>query len=64
MYRTDDPIADFARWDAEQEEWLEHLPVCEECGEPIQQEFAVCLHGHWYCDDCLDAMREDTESYQ
>lgn len=55
--RSDDPIADFNEWDAEQTAWLEQLPVCEECGEPIQQEDAVCINGNWYCDECLYTMR-------
>ena len=59
IFRTDDPIADFHRHDAEREDWLESLPMCEECGKHIQQEDAVCIHGHWYCDDCLHDMRED-----
>lgn len=39
MSWTDDPVADFDRYDAEQQ--LDSLPVCECCGEPIQQETAV-----------------------
>lgn len=63
MYRTDDPIADFNRWDADQTEWLERLPVCSECGEHIQQEDAVCINGEWYCDECLRVMRVAVEEY-
>ena len=58
MYRTDDPLADFHRHDAEQHRQLKHLPKCTECGEPIQQDDAVNIHGDWYCDTCLDDMRE------
>lgn len=58
MYRTDDPLADFERWDAERQAWLNSLPKCECCGEPIQQEKAVCIDGIYYCDECLDEMRE------
>lgn len=61
MFFTDDPVADFERHDAEQQKLLEKLPVCHRCGDPIQQERAVKLEGHWYCDACLDDMREDTE---
>lgn len=61
MFFTDDPVADFERHDAEQQKLLEKLPVCYCCGEPIQQEKAVKVEGHWYCDGCLDDMREDTE---
>ena len=57
FFRSDDPVADFNRWDAEQEEKLERLPKCTECGEHIQQERAVCINGDWYCDKCLDDIR-------
>ena len=57
MFWTDDPVADFHRHDAEQTKWLESLPKCAECGEPIQQEDAVCLEGRFYCDECLGTMR-------
>lgn len=40
---------------------LENFPLCECCGEPIQQDTAVRINGDWYCDDCLDNLREDTE---
>lgn len=40
---------------------IEKLPLCECCGEPIQQDTAVRINGDWYCDDCLDNLREDTE---
>lgn len=49
---TDDPIADFDRWQAEQEEELEKLPICECCGQPIQQEYAVYYNNQWCCEDC------------
>lgn len=52
MYFTDDPAADFERYDREQQKELEKLPVCEYCGEPIQQEEAVYHNGQWCCEDC------------
>ena len=61
MYYTDDPVADFNRWDGEQERRLEQLPCCEECGERIQQEDAVRLNGKWYCDECLREFRTTIE---
>ena len=62
MY-TDDPVADFERHDAKQQKKLERLPVCCCCEEHIQQEKAVHMDGRWYCDDCLDDMREYTEDW-
>ena len=51
----------WAAHDDEQEERLKSLPVCSECGEHIQQEYAVKINGDWYCDNCLDDMREEIE---
>lgn len=56
--RTDDPVADFLEYDAKQQEWLERRPVCKECGEHIQDEKPVCIHGDYYCDECIENMRK------
>lgn len=63
MPYTDDPIADFNRHDSEQQKYLDELPVCCGCGEPIQQDDAVCIDGDWICDDCLEYMRERIERW-
>lgn len=51
--------------DAEQSRWLERLPRCFHCGEPIQQEEAVCLNGAWLCDQCIKNNMEEviTDDY-
>lgn len=51
----------FEMYDAEHEEHLKRLPVCCYCEEHIQQESALRINGNWYCDNCLDDMREDIE---
>lgn len=43
--------------DREQTRQLARLPVCADCGEPIQQEDAIYINGDWLCDDCLDSYR-------
>lgn len=65
MAFTDDPVADFARWDAQQERTLEHLPRCSYCEQPIQQNSAVCLgEDEWYCDGCLkNYLRKPVKDY-
>ena len=60
MYFTDDPIADYNRWSREQEEQLKKLPKCHVCGEPIQDDYAVCIDDNWYCDNCISDMRKYT----
>lgn len=51
------------RHDREQEKWLDSLPVCDICGEPIQQEKAIYYNDQWVCRDCehdfWDEIRED-----
>lgn len=61
MPYTDDPVSDFNKWDDEQQKRLERLPVCCHCDEPIQQEHAVHIDDCWYCDKCIDGMREYIE---
>lgn len=63
MILTGDPVKDFEKHDAEQQEKLKKLPTCTLCDEPIQQENAVCIKGKWYCDECLEAHRESTGDY-
>lgn len=54
MYYTDDPLADFARKDADDAAWLQSLPKCAECGEPIQQDFCYEMEGKVICEQCLN----------
>lgn len=54
FFVTDNPHADFDRWDAEQEAALEKLPKCAECGEPIQTERCYKMDDGLICEDCLE----------
>lgn len=54
MYRTDDPLADFARHDARQARWLKKRPVCSECGEPIQADHCYEINDELICEECLE----------
>lgn len=51
----------FVAHDLEQESRLRRLPVCCICEEHIQQESAIKIKGDWYCDNCIDDMREEVE---
>ena len=54
-YRTDDPVADADRYFSEREErWLQSLPICSECGEPIQTEECYEINDELICPDCLE----------
>lgn len=60
IYRTDDPLADFHRWDSEQERLRNRLPKCFVCGKRITDEKAYCIDGIYICDDCAgDDYTED-----
>lgn len=53
MWRTDDPVMDFARYDAEQTERMKKLPRCSECDEYIQDEYAYYINDEWICEECM-----------
>lgn len=52
---TDNPVADFERFDAAENRRIERFPRCMECGEHIQTETAYYIEG-WICEDCLDIL--------
>lgn len=54
FYQTNDPLADFDRWDAEQTAKLEKLPECTECDEPIQDDCYYEINGECVCPECLE----------
>ena len=49
--------------EAYQERSLRRLPVCCICEEHIQQESAIKINGDWFCDECIEEMREDIEEW-
>lgn len=55
------PIPDnYDQWEAhdrEQAERLKRLPVCVDCGEPIQDETAFFINGEWVCERCINIYR-------
>ena len=65
MRRSDDPIRDFYRHDAEEQELLEKCPVCDCCGEPITDETfkKIVYRGKTlrFHDDCIETRY--TEDY-
>lgn len=60
---TDDPIRDFERHFEEQEKELENLPICAECGEPIQDDMCYEIDGKYICDECMDNHRVYTPDF-
>ena len=61
-YYTDDPVRDFERYDADREDELASLPVCDICDEPIQDEHYYIINGDNICPECLDkCFRKEVE---
>lgn len=51
---------DLERREREQEEWLRSRPVCEFCGDPIQEEvYYEPEPGMKYCPDCFSEYVRD-----
>lgn len=64
MMYSDDPATDFAYHDMEQCRKLDILPVCENCGEPIQDEHLFLINDEFLCWECLkENYRKRTEDY-
>lgn len=36
------------------EKWKERRPVCEGCGNPIEDEYEYILDGMTFCEDCAE----------
>jgi len=53
FYYTDDPVRDYERKAQDEDAWLDSLPVCEECGEPIQDDNYYEIEGASIHEDCL-----------
>lgn len=54
-YITDDPAADYSRYEAEQEREMERLPICHDCGEPITGEILYQINDEYICPECMSA---------
>ena len=50
---SDDPVIDYLHHEYEQARKLAALPVCDLCGNPIQQDMAFRWGGSWICDTCI-----------
>lgn len=64
MFYSNDPLADFDRWEDKRQEVENRLPICDICGEPIQDEYLYDLDGEIVCVDCLiNNYRKPVEDY-
>jgi formylmethanofuran dehydrogenase subunit E len=52
------------RNEREQERRLALRPVCEDCGEPIQDEYYFEVEGEILCEECMhDRYRQEMDTY-
>lgn len=61
--RTDNPLLDFERYDAELERKLEKQPICSECGEYITDDMCFQINDELICDNCINNYRVFTEYF-
>ncbi len=62
--RTGDPLADFDRYEAEQQRALNKLPKCDYCGIRITDDYLYDIDGVIVCGKCLkEHFRKPTDDY-
>ena len=52
-----DPLADFDRYEAEQNKLLESCNKCDSCGNYIQDDHYYEINGELWCPTCIDDCR-------
>lgn len=45
----------YVEHEMEEQEWLESRPICSECGEHIQDEYAYKIGGRLICKCCMES---------
>lgn len=64
MYVPDNYDA-YKQHEAERESWLSKRPICECCGEPIQDDYLYEINGDILCEECMKGeYRKWTENYE
>lgn len=53
MFRTDDPLMDFDRWERQKEQQAASLPECDHCEKPID-DYYWNINGEIFCEGCLN----------
>lgn len=56
----------YDQWEAQdirREMWLAGRPMCEECGNYIQDEEAYHINGAFICEKCMDAKKVTVDDY-
>lgn len=53
FYYSDDPVRDYERKAQDEDIWLNSLPKCEHCDEPIQDDNYYEIEGCLIHEDCI-----------
>ena len=54
----------FVKHEADQEEKMARLPVCDYCGNAIQDDWYYEIDGEKFCPDCMDEhFRKSTDDF-
>ena len=53
MFYSDDPVADFDRYDAAMAQKEAKLPQCEECGQYVHDDTCFEINNKIYCEKCM-----------
>lgn len=63
-FRKGDPLDDFDLLDREMARREARLPVCDNCGQRIRDEFYYDVEGEVFCEECLkDLFQRSTADY-
>ena len=63
-FRMGDPHDDFDRLDRMQAEAEARLPVCEDCGKRINEDYYFDVGGKILCEDCMnERFRRSTDDF-
>ena len=63
MFYSDNPLADAENYAAAQDEQLEKVAKCDQCGKPIYEK-GYKIDGELLCLDCVDELYgEDVSDY-
>lgn len=61
---TSDPIADFERFCNMEDDYEKKLPICDNCGQPIVDEYCYEVGDELFCEDCMtELFRRDVEDF-
>lgn len=52
----------WAEYDSMKEDEYEKLPICDCCGERIQDEYCYVINGDYICESCMEENRRSVES--